>query len=447
MSEPTTATIDAPAQGEKPTSEFMADIAGDFEAMDTGKEVEARPPSSKTTPEKPPAQTDKIEKPSDRNEKGQFVKPADKPKPEKPEKPEVKPEAKTETAETKPPGKMRELGERYDTLKKEVEHTYKPTISKLEARIKELESGTKTEDPEPLKSRIQQLEQQNSELEKRMEYVDYTASSDFRNKFVQPYNDEYQKSMNTFSQLRVREPDGVDETTGEPRFKRRPATEQDLLQLAALDYADMDEKANAMFGASAPRVIAHIEKLQELATAKSRAEKSGLDRAVELKKQREAQSAGRSKLLKDTWDDINRGMREKFPKAFEVAEGDSEDKGAHTKGFALADLLFVGRNALTPEQVESLPPSFRDIVKGGQELPDAKRLELHAIARLKMANHDRMMVRLKKATARIGELEKELADYQKSEPEAGHAGAKETPENPLDWESQVAKDMAAMDKR
>lgn len=446
MPEPTAATIDAPAAGEKAPAEFMSDIAGDFEAMDAGRELA---PAPTATPEKPPA-----EKPAtSRDEKGKFAKPDDKPKaPEKPaEKPDAKPDTKPDKPEApadgKPPSRMRELGERYDTLKKEVETTLKPTIAKYEARIKELEAGTKAEDPEPLKSRIKQLEEANTELEKRMEYVDYTASNDFRNKFVQPYNDAYQQAMNTFAQLRVREPDGEDETTGEPRFKRRPATEQDLLQLAALDYADMDERANAMFGASAPRVISHIEKLQELAAAKAKAEKSGLDRAVELKKQREVESAGRSKFLKDTWDDINKGMRERIPKAFEVDEADADDKAAHAKGFAMADLLFVGRQSLTPEQVEALPPSFRDAVKTGQDLPDARRLELHAIARLKMANHDRLMSRLKKASGRIAELEKELEDYRKSTPESGTSGAKETPESPLDWETQVAKDMAAMDKR
>jgi len=143
---------------------------------------------------------------------------------------------------------------------------------------------------------------------------------------------------------------------------------------------------------------------------------------------------------------VNKVLEEKLPKAFKANEDDADDVASHLKGFAMADLLFKGNGSLTPEQIENLPPDLRDTVRANQPLSDVQRVRLHAIARLKMANHDRKVVALNKATARIAELEKTIADYEKSEPAAGKAGSGGSKVGDKPWDEEVADELKALDK-
>jgi hypothetical protein len=288
------------------------------------------------------------------------------------------------------------------------------------------------------------LEERNTQLEKHIALVDYQQSQEFATKYDQPYREMWNKATSAFNQLTVRQEDGVDDL-GEPKFARRPATEADLIELGALPLSQLDERAQAMFGASAPRAIQYIERLRDLATSKQAAIEEATMKAGEWKTQRSLEFQNRQKTLATAWTDINKGLQEKFPLAFKATVGDAEDAGAHTKGFALADLLFLGNQALTPEQIEALPSGFKDTVKAGKPLSEVQKVQLHALARLKMANHDRKVTALKKANARIAELEKTLAEYERSEPSAERAreGGK-VGDKP--WDAQMEDEIGKLDR-
>jgi hypothetical protein len=438
---PTTAppTTQAPTAPEKSPTEFMGDFEADFCDMAEGK-----PPRSmerkrddagkfKLPDKAPKAPTKPVEKPVEKPADNAAEKPAEKPK-----------EGDTPPVEEKKPSRMRELGQAYDDLKKKVHTEYEPTIQSLKAKIKEFESK-QPEDTAPLLAKLTALEKRNAELEKHIEYVDFTQSKEFLNKYAQPYRDAWDHAVADFRQLKVREQAGEDETTGEPIFKTRPASEADLLQLANMDLADMDETAQKLFGASAPRAISHIETLKKLSAAKSQAEDEARTRASEWKTQRATEAQTRTQKLAQTWTEINKSLQERFPKAFAPEENDAEDKEAHTRGFAMADLMFVGEQGLTPEQIEALPTSFRDTLKAGKPLSEGQKVQLHALARLKIANHDRKVAALKKAHARIKELEKAVEDYEKSEPAADKAGEAAQPSG-KDFFAKVDEDLAKMDR-
>lgn len=413
-----------PAPAERQPSEFMADVIGDFETMDSGKPAPERDTKGKFTkrPEQPPEKSEQS--------------PPDKPV-EEPQKP----------AEEKPPTRMRELGERYDTLKKRVSTELEPKIQSLEARIKEYESK-KPEDVTPLQNRIKQLEQQNSELDQRLSFMDYQQGNEYRAKYEQPYQEAWNDAIAEFSELRVREPDGADEM-GEPKFKFRQASDRDLLRLANMSLSDMDEAANAMFGASAARAINHVQNIKRLSSAKFKALDEAKKKSLEWRQSQHAEFQTRAKALADTWQDVNNGLKERFPKAFSVDETRPEDKPAHTKGFALADLLFLGPQALTPEQLDTLPSSFKETLKSRKPLTETQKVQLHALGRLKMANHDRLVSTVKGLRSRVAELEKSLSEYEKSEPSAGRAGKREpTKKSDSDFLTldSIASDFQAMDK-
>ena len=408
----------------------MGDIEADFGDMDEGKTPRSRDDKGKFKPSDKPT-----EKPSAITEN-----PVEKPV----EKPAVKVEEKPADAPTEQkPTRMRELGQAYDDLKKRVKDDLEPKLQRAEAKLKEYESKP-PEDTAPILQKLKTLEERNTQLEKHIALVDYEQSQEFTTKYDQPYRDTWNRAASAFSQLSVKESDGVDDL-GEPKFKRRPANEADLIKLGSLPLSELDEAAQSMFGASAPRAIQYIEKLRDLATAKQTAIEEAKTKAGEWKSQRTLESQNRQKAQATAWSEINRGLEEKFPKAFKVTEGDADDAASHAKGFALANLKFLGAKALTPEQVEALPPGFRDTIKAGKPLSDVQIVQMDAIVRLKTANHDRLIVARKKDQARIAELEKTLAEYERSEPAANKAGESGRAVD-KSFDDTVADELAALDR-
>ena len=412
----------------------MGDIEADFGDMDAGKPVR------------------------ERDETGKFrTAPKDKPAAEAPERPveapseSAKPKEVEQAAaapEEKKPTRMRELGQAYDDLKKKVNTEYEPTIQSLKSKVQELESR-KPEDTGPVLAKLTALQKRNAELEQHMGLVDYEKTSEYQTKYVQPFNDQWNRTQEIFNQLEVTEriPDGVDEM-GEPKFREqaRAATPEDLLELARLPLGKMAKRTKELFGESSSLVLNQIVEIGKLWEVKERAKKEATTKAGEWQAQRGLEFQNRQKTLATAWTDINKELEGKFPKAFKVEEANVEDKAAHTKGFAVADLMFLGNQALTPEQVEALPSGFKETVKAGKPLSEVQKVQLHALARLKMANHDRLVTRLKSRDARIAELEKSLADYEKSEPSADKAGDGAKVED-KDFFAQVEDDLAKMDRR
>jgi hypothetical protein len=439
-SEPKTATLDAPSAGEKAPSDFMADIVGDLEALSAGQPEPKRDDKGKFKPaEKPVAK--QPDKPKAKAPETPVEKPEEKT-------PEPEPEKATEKAPEVKPVKAAELRTAYEGLKKRVKDELEPEVQRLRSKVQEFESK-KPEDAAPLVEKIKTLEQRNAQLEKQIEYVDYTNSTDFKTKYHEPYRQEWNEAVAEFNQLKVieRQPDGVDDM-GEPKFKitKRPATEADLIQLGAMELSDMDEAADRMFGKSAPRAINRIQNLRKLAAARNKAQEEAQTRATEWKSQQSAEAQIKSQMLSKTWQEVNKNLEERLPLAFKPDETDDADKEAYTRGFALADLLFRGENSLSPEQAEVLPAGFKDTVKAKQPLTDEQRVQLHALARMQMGNSYRQLSKLKKATDRIKELETALAEYEKSEPDASKAGAGEAKATTKDWLEEAGDELRAIDR-
>jgi len=413
----------------------MGDIGADFADLDAGKPVRERDETGKF---KPAAK----EKAADEDFDKAIERPVEKPV-EKPKEGEQAP-----VLEEKKPTRMRELGQAYDDLKKKVNTEYEPTIQSLKAKIKEFE-GKQPEDTGPVLAKLTALEKRNAELEQHMGLVDYEKTSEYQSKYVQPFNDQWNRTQAIFNQLEVTEriPDGVDEM-GEPKFKEqtRAATPEDLLELARLPLGKMAKRTKELFGESSSLVLNQIVEIGKLWEVKEQAKKEAATKATEWQAQRGMEFQNRQKTLATTWTETNKELESKFPKAFKVEEANAEDKAAHTKGFAMADLLFLGNQALTPDQVESLPIGFKDTVKAGKPLSEVQKVQLHALARLKMANHDRLIEGKRKDKARIAELEKALADYEKSEPSAERAG-EGAKVGDKDFFAQVEADLEKLDRR
>lgn len=417
--------------GERPPSDYMGDIGTELGDIDSGKapapplkQESRRAKPEPKAPEKPAAHKPEEKAPEKAEEKA----------------PEKAPEAPPEPAK---PVKTADLRVAYEGLKKKLKDI-EPELQATKAKLQEYETKGPAETGPILKMKT--IEARNAELERKIELLEYEESTDYISKYEEPYRQKWHEAVAAFGQLRVKETSSeIDPETGNPKASFRAATADDLLDLGQLSLSELDEQAAAMFGASAPRAIAYIEKLRELATAKQTALVERQKNAAEHKSQRSLAEQARNKSVGEAWANINSGLQDKYPAAYKPVEGDAEDSAAHAKGFAFADLLFLGANRLSKEQIEVLPSSFKAIVESKKPLSDIDKVRLHALARLKMANHDRMVAAQKKHLARIAELEKSLKEYEDSEPKPGRGGS-----SPRDvskpWDEQVADELRAMDR-
>lgn len=429
-----TPTLDAPPPGEKAPADFMSDAISDFSVMAEGGTPEEKKEAPKPA-EKPKQKESLPEK-----------KPIGKEQPKTQEKPEEKPQEKLEQVK---PVKAAELRTAYEGLKKRLKEELEPEVQRLRSKVQEYESK-KTEDPAPLLQKVKELEERNNHLEQQIELANFEESKPYQEhqkKFAESWN----RALNAFGQLEVTEkiPDGEDEVTGEPKFKirTRQATQDDLLELARLPIGKMDKRAKEMFQDSSPRVINYVENIKELWESKEQAKVQAAEKAKEWKSRQQTELQVKGQTLAKTWDEVNKNLLEKLPRAFQPDPEDDVDKQAFVKGFALADLMFLGAQGLNPEQIEALPASFRESIKAKQPLSEAQNVQLHALARLKMANHDRQMLKLKRAQDRIQELEKTVAEYEKSEPSGEDAGeGRKKTVDAKDWLSQAEDELKAMDR-
>ena len=337
--------------------------------------------------------------------------------------PPLKPDDKAPEAPVKPV-KAAELRVAYDNLKKEKREVLEPKIQSLESKIKELEAR-QPEDTKPIVEKMTAIEKRNAELEQHIQFVDYQKSKEFTEKYQQPYTEAWTKAVSDFGQLTVRVPGEVDPATGEPAFTNRPATADDLLYLANLPLSQMDDQAEALFGKSAARVIRHVEKVRELSDAQNKALSEAHKKGGEWVKTRQFQMQQTAQAHQKLWGDYNKQIAERFPKMFAPEEGDTKGNELLAKGFAAADRLF----APPPDAAFKTPE---------------ERIQFHALLRNKIANHDRIALRLKTTQAELAEAKEALAAYEASEPPAGKGGSAKPAAK--SWEQEVDEELKKMDR-
>jgi len=181
--------------------------------------------------------------------------------------------------------------------------------------------------------------------------------------------------------------------------------------------------------------MAHRRAIKELSEAQTKALQDAKTNAAEHEKKLATQRQIQHQEATRLWTETNKALAQKYPKWFAEAEGDQEGNELLRKGFSIADLHFIGSKHLSPEQVELLPERFRNAIKANGDLTLPDQVFLDALLRNKIASHGRIAANLKKANARIKELEESLKAYESSEPPAGkggEGGGKGGLANPLD---------------
>lgn len=369
-----------------------------------GDKAPDKPPGDKP-PEKPAGETPPGEKPPGEKTEGKS--------------------ADELLSDDKEPGKISEVRQAYRTLKAAVKNELKPEIERLQNRVKELETAA-PQAGEVVKQ-FEAVKKRNDELESQIEFLDFKQSKTFQEKYQKPYVEAWARALSDFQRLKVRIPGEIDPQTEQPTFTTRAATQEDLLSLANMDLSEMDAKAHEMFGLSAPRVIAHVEKIRELSAAQEGAIAEAQKTSGERRKAAAAESLLGQNKRNELWQNSNKELVTKYPKLFSEVPEDAKGNELLTKGRLEAERLF-------------------NPTKGNRfENPEAE-IKGHALMWQKIANHDRLVFWLKRTRAELAEAKKSLDEFEKSEPPGGPGGdGNRAPTG--DFMQDVGAELAALDKR
>ncbi len=343
-------------------SRFMSDVTKDIdETTPTPQQPEATPPADPAKPtEKSPE------------------KPAEKP----PEKPAAKP-AEKPAAQTKP--KAEDNG----TLRKRLEETLAADktkteeINKLSTRIKELENKRVYSDDDDAK--VKKYEARIQELETGISEVAYERSTEFKQKFVDPWQNTVAAALKFTESLTVTV--DADGTT-------RKATADDFWKVAGLPPSHQAEAAQQLFGVNAVRILNQIDRIQDIKAQSDVALKTHRESSGEKQKQTEESRAKEQRLYEDTRATAMQELRREYPQFFDADPNDPEITAQLEAGYDYVD-----------KATENM-----------SNMPVADRAAYAAVLRARAAYFPRAVHEIKSLKSEVDSLKAEVAKLRGTDP-------------------------------
>jgi hypothetical protein len=277
---------------------------------------------------------------------------------------------------------------------------YKGKLSAAEKELAALKANQLPEnDRKAFQERAEKAEARAKQLEESMAFTDYSQTTEFKEKYVEPYNKQWQVAMTELQGVMVQDGQG-----GE-----RAVTPQDLLTIVNAPLAKARQLADEYFGPFANDVMTHRNEIRNLFDKQNAALEDARKNGV-AKKQQEAEAqtkamAEMTKNIGETWQRENAAVLadEKYGPLFKPREGDQEWNQRLAKGYELVDKAFSQNPAdprLTPQERESV-------------------IRRHAAVRNRAAAWGALRGEVESLTAQVKALTEELGQYKESEPPNG----------------------------
>lgn len=319
-----------------------------------------------------------------------------------PEPAPVKTEAKTavavpaaQPAAEKPSkgiAEVRAALERQTARVKELEESGTSSTKQLEAaRAKELElmaKSSKYEDEiektyKPIAQKLTEREKQLQAIEEQMRIRDYTATTEFHDKYEKPLAVARTDAEALLNEVEVTTADG----------SSRKATAQDFnFVLSAETLNESARRAKSLFGEDVYQtVVSQATRIRQLARQREEGRKNAaLESAEFVKRQQQTQAQLRESIRQKMLSESENRLTE-----FKPADGDDEISSAYREGLEFADKSIAGDPSWTPDQLAT------HLGRARAEITAAN------VLRKQVARKD----------AKIAELETKLKSYESSEPD------------------------------
>lgn len=376
------------------------------EAYDELEGLEAAAPSKdRAKPLEVPG--DEVDKPKaasdsakERDESGRFLPKKETPEPPKETKTEVpKESANVETKDAKPAETPVTDAEPDPTAKYQLAHDLRKAFRKLhkehdalKSEVVTLRTRSQAKPDEAVLNETKELRKRLDEAEQELRYLDYTKSSEFRDKYTKPYENALNDAVEEVKELHV-----LDEN-GNPL---RPATEGDLRKILTADKSEVRSLAKQLFGEDAQDVLAIRRKLDDLNRNANREAREYREKAAEREKQRALKAAEEREGMERLWKGKVSEVAEKYKQFFGKIEGDDEYNATLEDGYKRIDAAH------------------------DPNIPMEEKVTRLAVQRHKAAAFGAQVLLNKRLQGRVKELEEALKEYEKSVPASGKGGKEE----------------------
>jgi hypothetical protein len=289
---------------------------------------------------------------------------------------------------------------------------HKAARASLEAEVTRLKAAIVPEaDATKLTERATKAEQRAKELEDHIRFVDYQQSSEFKEKYQQPYEQAFARVVNELQDVPITDANG----------NVRAANANDFWAvLNAGNGVQARQIASDLFGPEfANDIMAYRREVKGLLDARQNAleteRKNGADRIKQMTEQQQRQAGEISKFNETTWSQVEAALqkdaeispfislRKPAKEGDELTPEDKEWNDALTAGFKLIDENWPKN----PNDPKLTPAERQDIIK--------KRVAI----KYRAAAYSAVRKEVVSLRKQLAEVHKELAQYRETEPNAG----------------------------
>lgn len=308
----------------------------------------------------------------------------------------------------------KQLRDAYDVLKS-------TRVPALEKELNELKTQLKTPKADPvlekerneLREQVKAANARLEEMETQIRFVDYTKSGEYQEKYVEPIKRYADTALDEVLELTAQNEDG----------SYRQATREDFLNILNLPTQKAYDLADQLFGKTAPLVLSHRAHIKTLSRARDEALDTYKARGSEFETKNREQRQAQISKLRGLWSESNAEIAKSDPNLYGEDPSDPEGNEVLAKANKVADAIFDPDRKWDPEV----------------------RLRATAMIKNQAAALPRTIMRLKKAEARISELETELNAFKESVPAPGDPSSEPAPKSDLEVEDpgEMLRKMAA----
>jgi len=330
----------------------------------------------------------------------------------------VTPKAETPAAPAKAPepakpepASLKQFREQYEMTKKERDDFAAKVAelerAKSEGTRKEVEEATKA-----LKAEMDSIRKNAEELDTEVRYLNYTRSSEYKQKYETPLREAWQTALGDIEGIRVTDADGTE----------RDANHQDIMALLNVPVAKAAIIAQETFGPAAPEIMAHRRRLIELTQARDKSiaewKEKGAQREVESKKQLESRQSRSRELFESQFADYEKTHAQLFGRE----EGDEDGNKLLDESDRLVRIALKGEGI--------------DADMGYDDKVDLITKAQAQVA-LRARAYGRERLRVIRLQQKVAELEKKVGKVRSSEPGQGEGTSTATRVSPKNAEDAI----------
>lgn len=309
------------------------------------------------------------------------------------------------------PASLKQFREQYEMTKKERDDFAAKVAelerAKSEGTRKEVEEATKA-----LKAEMDSIRKNAEELDTEVRYLNYTRSSEYKQKYETPLREAWQTALGDIEGIRVTDADGTE----------RDANHQDIMALLNVPVAKAAIIAQETFGPAAPEIMAHRRRLIELTQARDKSiaewKEKGAQREVESKKQLESRQSRSRELFESQFADYEKTHAQLFGRE----EGDEDGNKLLDESDRLVRIALKGEGI--------------DADMGYDDKVDLITKAQAQVA-LRARAYGRERLRVIRLQQKVAELEKKVGKVRSSEPGQGEGTSTATRVSPKNAEDAI----------